>query len=48
MIPAIALSSRSTHIVARGSAHYIHQHKPDVVVGAVRQVVEAVRDGGVL
>jgi pimeloyl-ACP methyl ester carboxylesterase len=32
------------HIVAEQSGHYVHQSQPDVVVDAIRQVVEAVRD----
>lgn len=33
------LSTRSTHIVAKNSGHYVQLDRPDVVVGAVRQVV---------
>ena len=32
------------HVVAEQSGHYVHQTEPEVVVEAIRQVVEAVRD----
>jgi pimeloyl-ACP methyl ester carboxylesterase len=32
------------HIVAEQSGHYVHRSQPNVVVDAIRQVVEAVRD----
>lgn len=45
----LTLSRHSAHVVVNSSTHYIHKDKPEVVVKAVRQVVEAVRmgDGGV-
>ena len=33
-------------VIAARSGHYIHQSQPDLVVEAIRQVVEAVRDPG--
>jgi pimeloyl-ACP methyl ester carboxylesterase len=39
------LSSRSRHIVAHESGHHIQLDQPDVVIDAIRQVVEAVRSG---
>ncbi len=39
------LSSQSTRIIAERSSHYIQLDRPDLVVGAIRQVVEAVRRG---
>lgn len=33
-------------IVAEDSTHYIHQTRPDLVLDAIRQVVDAVRDPG--
>ena len=32
------------HVVAERSGHYVHQTEPELVVAAIRQVVEAVRD----
>jgi pimeloyl-ACP methyl ester carboxylesterase len=37
------LSTHSTHVIAKNSGHYIQQDRPDVVVEAVRQVVEQAR-----
>lgn len=36
------LSSNSTHIIARKSGHYIHRDEPELVIAAVRRVVERV------
>jgi pimeloyl-ACP methyl ester carboxylesterase len=32
------------HVVAEESRHYVHQSQPDMVVNAIRQVVDAVRE----
>ncbi len=40
-----ALSSNSRHVTVEGSTHYIQLDNPEVVIAAVRQVVEAVRTG---
>ncbi|MEA2511746.1 MAG: hypothetical protein QOJ59_1233, partial [Thermomicrobiales bacterium] len=32
------------HVVAEKSGHYIQQGQPDLVVAAIRDVVQAVRD----
>ncbi len=40
----VQLSSESTHVVAEESGHVIPYDQPDLVVAAIRQVVEAVRD----
>jgi hypothetical protein len=37
------LSSRSRHLIAYESGHHIQLAQPDVVIAAIRQVVEAVR-----
>jgi pimeloyl-ACP methyl ester carboxylesterase len=37
------LSSRGTHVVAKGSGHYIQLDRPGVVIDAVRHVVEQAR-----
>jgi len=43
----LTLSTASTHVVVKGSTHYIHRDKPDVVVEAVHWVAETVRmEGG--
>ena len=39
------LSSRSWHIVARGSGHHIHQERPEVVIGEITQLVDYLRGG---
>jgi pimeloyl-ACP methyl ester carboxylesterase len=39
------LSSRGVNRTVEGSAHYIHQEKPQVVIDAVAEVVDAVRAG---
>ena len=36
-------STRSKQIVAEGSGHAIHRAQPEVVVAAIREVVEATR-----
>jgi pimeloyl-ACP methyl ester carboxylesterase len=38
-----ALSPQSRRIIARGSGHHVHIDRPDVVVAAIRQVVNDVR-----
>ena len=40
------LSSRSVHVLAPTSAHYVQQDAPDVVMASVRAAVDAVRDDG--
>jgi pimeloyl-ACP methyl ester carboxylesterase len=40
---AARLSSSSTHIIAEKSGHFIQLDQPDLVITAIRQVVEAVR-----
>ena len=42
------LSENSKLVVAKNSAHYIQWDRPRLVVDAIRQVVEAARDGGQL
>jgi pimeloyl-ACP methyl ester carboxylesterase len=37
------LSSRSKHIIAEKSGHYIQRDQPELVIEAIRQVVEATR-----
>ena len=39
-----ARSTRGRHIVAEGSGHWIPLDRPDVVVDAVREVVDAARE----
>lgn len=43
---AAALSTRGEFRLVEDAGHYIHHDRPDVVVEAVREVVSAVRDGG--
>lgn len=38
------LSTRGRHVVAEQSAHNIHRTEPELIVSAVREVVQAVRD----
>jgi pimeloyl-ACP methyl ester carboxylesterase len=38
------LSTRSTHIIAQNSGHFIQFDRPDVVIEAVRKVVDQVRE----
>lgn len=38
------LSSRSTRTIAKHSGHYIQLDRPDLVIGAVREVVEQARE----
>jgi len=40
-------SSRSRHEMVRDASHYIQFDRPDVVIGAVREVVARVRAGHV-
>ena len=37
------LSTRGTQVIAKNSAHYIQMDRPDVVVDAVRDIVEQAR-----
>lgn len=39
-----ALSTRGRHQVVEGSGHAIHHDRPDVVVAAIREVVEAINE----
>src|SRR5690606_9403536 len=38
-----ARSARGRHVVVEGSGHNIHHDRPDAVVAAIREVVEAIR-----
>ena len=38
------LVPNARHVIAERSGHYVHQTEPELVVEAIRQVVEAVRD----
>ena len=38
-----ALSTNSKHVVAEKSTHYIHEDEPEIVIDAIRWVVEEVR-----
>ena len=40
------LSENSKLVVAKDSAHYIQFDRPELVVDAIRRVVDAARDGG--
>ena len=42
-----ALSDNSTHIIATESDHVIQECQPELVVGVIRRLVEALRAGGV-
>lgn len=37
------LSSHGRHVLAEGSVHMIHHDRPDLVIGAIRDVVESAR-----
>jgi pimeloyl-ACP methyl ester carboxylesterase len=39
----VSLSSRSKHIIAEKSGHYIQRDQPKLVIDSIRQVVEATR-----
>jgi hypothetical protein len=39
----VRLSSRGTQVIAKNSGHYIQLDRPDVVIAAVRQVVDQAR-----
>jgi pimeloyl-ACP methyl ester carboxylesterase len=39
-----ALVPGARHVIARESEHYIQLQQPELVIDAVRQVVDAVRD----
>jgi len=39
----VSRSSRSTHIVAENSGHFIQIDRPDLVIDAIRQIVETVQ-----
>jgi pimeloyl-ACP methyl ester carboxylesterase len=41
-----SLSSRSVHVLATTSTHFVQSDNPDLVLAAVRAAVEAVRNGG--
>jgi pimeloyl-ACP methyl ester carboxylesterase len=40
------LSQNSELVIAKDSTHYIQLDRPELVVDAIRRVVEAARDGG--
>jgi pimeloyl-ACP methyl ester carboxylesterase len=40
------LSTKGTQVIAKGSAHYIQLDRPDVVIDAVRKMVEQTRSAG--
>jgi hypothetical protein len=40
------LTPTAWQIMARESGHYVHVEQPEVVIEAVRAVVQAVRDAG--
>ena len=40
------LSSRSVHVLARTSGHFVQVEEPDLVLAAVRAAVDAVRNDG--
>ena len=42
----VALSPNGTHVIAEGSGHGIQHDRPELVLGAIRQVVEEVRAQG--
>ncbi len=37
------LSTRGTHVIAKNSGHYVQLDRPDLVIAAIREVVEQVR-----
>ena len=37
------LSSNSEHLIAEDAAHYVHLDQPELVIDAIREVVDAVR-----
>jgi len=39
----VRLSRNSAHIIAKNSGHDVHLDRPELVIDAIRQVVEAVR-----
>lgn len=39
----VRLSSRGTHVIAKNSGHFIQFDRPDIVIGAVRQIVDQAR-----
>jgi pimeloyl-ACP methyl ester carboxylesterase len=41
-----SLSSRSVHVLARESGHFVQLDQPDVVLAAVRAAVDAARNDG--
>lgn len=43
-----ALSANSERIIAEKSGHYIHHDQPELVIDAIRRVVETVQDEGLL
>ena len=38
-------SSRSTHVVAEGAGHLVHEDRPDIVIKAIKAVLEAAGSG---
>jgi pimeloyl-ACP methyl ester carboxylesterase len=37
------LSTRGTHVIAKNSGHFIQLDRPDIVIEAVRKVVDQAR-----
>jgi len=44
----VGLSTNSVHVVASHSGHHVQIQEPDIVIGAVRRVIEAVRTQGAI
>lgn len=40
-----AMSSRSWHVVARGSGHHVHHERPDVVIEEISRLINYLRGG---
>ncbi len=44
----LGLSTNSKHVTVENSGHYIMSDRPDAVIAAIREVVEAARTSGAL
>lgn len=40
-----ALSSNSKRVIATGSMHYVESYRPELVIGAIREVYIATKTG---
>ena len=41
----VTLSDDSKQVIAEGASHFVHLDRPELVIGAIREVVESAQQG---